>query len=154
MASLLAARGRGVRVRVLIDPSQGAFGRDKDGVPNQPVAHELHQAGIPVRWCNTEDEQCHSKLILHRGNNGQAEFIAGSANYTRRNLDNLNLETSVSVSASLDAPAMEDAAAYFDRRWNNHQDQVFSLPYNEYREDSRLRYWQYRFMEATGLSTF
>ncbi len=152
--SLLAAHDRGVRVRVLIDPSQGAFGRDKDGVPNQPVAHELHQAGIPVRWCNTDDEQCHSKLILHRGNNGQAEFIAGSANYTRRNLDNLNLETSVSVSASLDAPAMEDAATYFDRRWHNHQGQVFSLPYDEHREDSRLRYWQYRFMEATGVSTF
>ncbi|MCH8505234.1 MAG: phospholipase D-like domain-containing protein [Ectothiorhodospiraceae bacterium] len=152
--ALLAAHRRGVRVRVLMDPNQGAFGRDKDGVPNQPVAHELHQAGIPVRWCNTRGEQCHSKFILHRGNDSRAEFIAGSANFTRRNLGNLNLETSVSVRAGLDAPVMEQAATYFDRRWHNRPGEVFSLPYSDYGEDSRLRYWQYRFMEATGLSTF
>jgi len=151
---LLAAHERGVGVRVLIDPNQGAFGRDKDGVPNQPVAHELHQAGISVRWCNTRGEQCHSKFILRRGVQGQAEFIAGSANLTRRNLNNLNLETNVRVQGRLDAPVLKDAADYFDRRWHNRSGQIFSLPYAEYREESRLRYWQYRFMEATGLSTF
>ena len=152
--ALLAAHQRGVRVRVLMDPNEGAFGREKAGVPNQPVAHELHQAGIPVRWCNTRGEQCHSKFILHRGNDGRGEFIAGSANFTRRNLDNFNLETSVSVRATQDAPVMEEAAGYFDGRWHNRPGQEFSLPYSEYEEESRFRYWQYRFMEATGLSTF
>lgn len=152
--ALLAAHRRGVRVRVLIDPNQGAFGRDKNGVPNQPVAHELHEAGIPLRWCNTRGEQCHSKFILHRSEAGRSEFIAGSANFTRRNLDNLNLETNVSVRGELDAPVMRDAADYFDRRWNNNPGQVFSLPYHENGVNSRLLYWQYRFMEATGLSTF
>jgi hypothetical protein len=29
-----------------------------------------------------------------------------------------------------------------------------SLPYERWADESRLRYWRYRIMEATGLSTF
>ena len=29
-----------------------------------------------------------------------------------------------------------------------------SLPYEHWADESRLRYWRYRIMEATGLSTF
>jgi phosphatidylserine/phosphatidylglycerophosphate/cardiolipin synthase-like enzyme len=152
--ALLEAHQRGVRVRVLLDSNQGAFGRDKNGVPNQPVARKLNQAGIPIRWCNTRGEQCHSKFILRRSDDGSAELIAGSANFTRRNLENLNLETNVRVLASQQAIVMQDAGDYFDRRWENRPDKVFSRPYSDLYQASRWRYWQYRFMEATGLSTF
>ncbi|MCA1778496.1 MAG: phospholipase D family protein [Xanthomonadaceae bacterium] len=154
MRALKVAHLRGVRLRVLMDPNKGAFGRKKSGVPNRPVGWELHDAGIPVRWCDTHGEQCHDKLVLVRAKNGRAELIAGSANYTRRNLDDFNLETNVRLVADPGHRAIADAAAYFERRWNNRPGQSYSVPYEHYADQGRLRYWQYRFMEFTGLSTF
>ncbi len=58
--ALEQARARGAKVRVLLDPNRDAFGLEKGGIPNRPVAHELHSAGIEVRWCITRGEQCHS----------------------------------------------------------------------------------------------
>ena len=58
--ALKQAAGRGVRLRVLLDPNKDAFGREKNGVPNRPVAHELMQAGATVRWCDTHGEQRHA----------------------------------------------------------------------------------------------
>lgn len=152
--SLLAAQQRGVDLRVLLDPNIDAFGREKRGIPNRQVALELNAAGVPVRWCNTSGEQCHAKMLLHRASNGEATLLAGSANFTRRNLDNFNLETNVQVRADTGAPAIADAVRVFDARWDNEQGRMHSLPYDEYADESRLRYWRYRLMEATGLSSF
>src|SRR5690606_7138139 len=127
--SLQAARSRGVVLRVLLDPNRDAFGRTKNGVPNRQVAHELHEAGIDVRWCDTHGEQCHAKLLLKRALDGSAELITGSANFTRRNIDGLNLETSVRLLAPVDAAPMAQAEAWFDSQWNNTPDRHFSLPY-------------------------
>ncbi|MGH8025408.1 MAG: phospholipase D-like domain-containing protein, partial [Pseudoxanthomonas sp.] len=115
---------------------------------------ELHQAGVPVRWCDTHGEQCHAKFMLKRDAAGKAELIVGSANYTRRNLDDYNLESSVRVLAAADTAAMSRAASYFEQSWGNTDGRRISLPYARYADDSRLRYWRYRFTEATGLSSF
>ncbi|MFV8834917.1 phospholipase D family protein [Aquisalimonas sp.] len=152
--ALQAAHRRGVAVRVLLDPNIAAFGREKDGVPNQPVAAELAQAGVPVRWCTTTGEQCHSKFLLYRAADGGAELMVGSANYTRRNLDDLNLETSVRICADPDAAVMRDAVDFFERRWQNTPERVYSLPFEEHGDAGWLRYWQYRLMEGSGMSTF
>ncbi len=152
--ALLAARERGGDIRVLLDPNQHAFGRQKSGVPNRPVAAELQRAGIEVRWCDTHGEQCHSKFLMARFSNNRAEVIGGTANYTRRNLDDFNPETVARVMGPVDKPVMQEAADYFERRWNNDNGEVFSVPYAHYADESWLRYWQYRLMEATGLSTF
>jgi phosphatidylserine/phosphatidylglycerophosphate/cardiolipin synthase-like enzyme len=152
--ALLAAQSRGSTIRILLDPNEHAFGRRKNGVPNRPVAAELNQAGIEVRWCHTHGEQCHSKFLLVRFDDGRAEMIGGTANYTRRNLNDLNPETAVRVLGPSNDSAMQQAADYFERRWNNENGQVFNVPYEHYADESRRRYWQYRFMEATGLSTF
>ncbi|MFU8832882.1 MAG: phospholipase D-like domain-containing protein, partial [Wenzhouxiangella sp.] len=122
--------------------------------PNRPVAAELVADGVEVRWCNTQGEQCHDKLMLARFSDGHAELIAGSANFTRRNLDDLNLETSVRVIGSAQQPVFADARDYFERRWNNRDDREFSLDYRAHADERRLRSWRYRLMEATGLSTF
>ncbi|EKF74214.1 hypothetical protein A11A3_09450 [Alcanivorax hongdengensis A-11-3] len=151
--ALLAARQRGVTLRVLLDPNKDAFGRQKNGIPNRQVAWELHRAGIPVRWCNTHGEQCHTKMLLRRSDS-QAELILGSANYTRRNLDNLNLESSVRVVASPETAVMEQAGTAFDRRWHNRHGEYHSVPYDEYADESVLKYWLYRAMEFTGWSSF
>ena len=148
------AQRRGVRLRVLLDPNEDAFGRKKNGIPNRQVALELHRAGVPVRWCDTHGEQCHAKFMLRRSAEGTAELIAGSANYTRRNLDDYNLESSVRVLSAADTAVMARAASYFEQSWGNTDGRQISLPYARYADDSRLRYWRYRFTEATGLSSF
>mgnify|MGYP003435966503 CR=1 FL=1 len=151
--SLIAAHDRGVKVRVLLDPNKDAFGREKNGIPNRQVAWELHQAGIPVRWCNTQGEQCHSKMIIKR-NTQQAEMILGSANFTARNLKNYNLETDLRVVGSSQASVFVDAQRYFNSSWSNQNGQKASLDYAAYQDDSRWKYWLYRFMEWSGWSTF
>ena len=151
---LEAAQERGVQVRALLDPNHDAFGREKNGIPNRQVAEELHKAGVDVRWCNTQGEQCHDKLILIRNTDGRAELIAGSANFTRRNLDDYNLETNARVLAPADAEVIADVVAWLDRRWNNHEQRIYSLPYDHYAEDGWVKPLLYRFMEASGLSTF
>ena len=151
--ALKRAARRGAEVRVLLDPNRDAFGAEKSGIPNRPVARELVDAGIEVRWCATRGEQCHSKFLQVVGA-GRAELIAGSANFTRRNLDNLNLETNVRLAGPVTYPALASAAAYFERRWTNEGGRIHSRPYADFAEDSLLRYWRYRLMEFSGLSTF
>ncbi len=152
--AIARAHLRGVVVRLLMDPNEDAFGRKKDGVPNRQVALELHRSGVPIRWCNTRGEQCHYKHLLHIGRDGVGSWLVGSANYTRRNLDGFNLETQVLIRADRRAPVIAEAAAFFDQHWSNEEGRLHSLPYSDYQDPSRLRYWRYRFMEATGLSTF
>ncbi|MGM0516040.1 MAG: phospholipase D family protein [Pseudomonadota bacterium] len=152
--ALIDARRRGVTLRVLMDANRDAFGHEKGGIPNRPVGMELHRVHIPVRWCHTEGEQCHSKFLLHRPTSGPATLILGSANFTRRNLDNYNLETSVEWQAPADHPAMAEAAAFFETRWGNHNGQRHSDPFEAFADGSAWHYWRYQFMEATGLSTF
>lgn len=154
LRALIGAHQRGVEVRVLLDPNRDAFGREKNGIPNRQVAMELQQAGVQVRWCNTAGEQCHGKMLLHLDHEANGTLLAGSANFTRRNLDNLNLETNVQVRADIEAPVVADAAAFFDTRWQNEPNRIHSLPYSAFADHSGLRYWRYRFMEASGLSTF
>ena len=154
LREVVAAHRRGVDVRVLLDPNEDAFGRKKNGIPNRQAALEMHEAGVPVRWCDTHGEQCHSKLLLKRSNTGVAELIVGSANYTRRNLDDYNLETSVRVLAQADRDVMQQAGDYYEQSWGNTDGRRISVPYAAYADPSRLRYWRYRFTEATGLSSF
>jgi len=152
--AVAAAHKRGVGVRVLLDPNEDAFGRKKNGVPNRQVAAELVAAGVPLRWCDTHGEQCHAKLLLRSGSDGKIELIAGSANYTRRNLDDYNLESSARVVALDDAPVAQQARAYFEQSWSNAGGRTISADYAKYADDSALRKVWYRIAEASGLSSF
>ncbi|QSG84091.1 phospholipase D family protein [Acinetobacter indicus] len=151
--SLFAAHERGVKLRVLLDANKDAFGLEKNGVPNRPVAAELHQAGIPLRWCNTQGEQCHSKMLIKR-NAQQQEMILGSANFTARNLKNYNLETNLRVLGPAQAPVFQDAQQYFDTAWSNLNGRQMSVDYAQYADESTLKYGLYRLMEWSGWSTF
>ena len=152
--AVTAAHKRGVSVRVLLDPNEDAFGRKKNGVPNRQVAAELAAAGVPLRWCDTHGEQCHAKLLLRSGSDGKIELIAGSANYTRRNLDDYNLESSARVVALDDAPVARQAQTYFEQSWSNSGGRTISTDYARYADDSTLRKIWYRIAEASGLSSF
>lgn len=154
IAALEAAQMRGVDMRVLLDPNKDAFGRTKNGVPARPVAHELTSAGIPLRWCDTHGEQCHIKLLLVDYGDGSSILIGGSANFTRRNLDNFNLETNVAVSGPRESQPIADARALLDLIWENEPGRIVSADYGRYADDSKVKLLLYRFAEGTGLSTF
>lgn len=160
---LKAAAGRGVRVQVVLDLNVDAFGRTKTGLPALPVARELQQAGVQVRWYATHGEQFHPKyLATYPHDAGAFEILAGSGNFTRRNICNYNLESSVRLVVPADAPLAREFAAYWSLIWNNEpvagRPALFTLPYEEYAERralrSALQSLAYRFQEATGISTF
>ena len=152
--ALIQARQRGVTVRVLLDPNRDAFGREKNGIPNRQVAWDLRRADVPLRWCNTSGEQCHRKWLRLDRADGRSELISGSANFTRRNLDNLNLETDVQLATADDHPTMHAARNAFNQLWSNPEDVEYSLPYEAFADHNVGRYVIYRVMEASGLSTF
>ena len=152
--ALIRAQQRGVSLRVLLDPNRDAFGREKNGIPNRQVGWDLHRAGIPLRWCNTSGEQCHRKWLRLDRADGRSELISGSANFTRRNLDDLNLETDVQLVASHNHPVMQGARDAFERQWDNQCGMEYSLGYDAFADRHAGRYLIYRVMEFTGLSTF
>lgn len=155
--ALKAAGKRGVEIQLLLDPNKDAFGREKNGIPNRPVAHELvhHSNGTTmVRWCATSGEQCHSKLIMIEYTVGDTEIILGSANLTRRNLDNFNLETNVRIIASSTSPLVQQAQSFFDTQWHNADGATYSHPYEVYAESNPFKTIWYRIGEFTGMSHY
>jgi len=151
--SLKNAHKRGAAVRLLLDPNKDAFGRKKNGIPNRQVADELVRQGVSVRWSNTHGEQSHAKMLLAEYKNGQSMVILGSANFTRRNLNNLNLETDVAVFGPSGIPLFMDINKYIDLQWNNSDGKNFSIDYIEYADRSFFKRMLYYWMEGTGMST-
>ena len=152
--ALKQAHRRGAVVRVVLDPNKDAFGREKNGIPNRPVAAELTAAGIPVRWVQTRGEQFHTKLLVLESAGGELSVILGSSNYTRRNLRNLNLETSVEIRAPRAAAFSTSIRDYLALTWRAKPLPAISGDYDTYADPSRWRYLLYRLQESTGLSTF
>jgi phosphatidylserine/phosphatidylglycerophosphate/cardiolipin synthase-like enzyme len=156
--ALLAAAARGAQVRVLLDPNKDAFGRVRSGIPNRPVAAELvarSDGAIRVRWYRTHGEQFHAKLVaITRG--GRTWLTTGSANLTRRNVGDFNLEANVAVELPSGSAPARDAATWFDTLWNNLAPAgiEYTADFGTYADPAQSRYWAFRIMEATGLSTF
>jgi phosphatidylserine/phosphatidylglycerophosphate/cardiolipin synthase-like enzyme len=156
--ALLGAARRGVAVRVILDPNKDAFGREKNGIPNRSVASELAAASdgaIKVRWFRTHGEQFHTKLVALRTAN-EFWFTLGSANVTRRNLEDYNLEANVAVSAPLNSEIAATIGAYYDGLWANRgsPELEYTAEFGAYADPAQTTYWLYRLMEMSGLSTF
>lgn len=147
------AAHRGVVVRALLDVNSDAFGRAKNGVPNVPVAHELTQAGVTVRWCATAGEQCHVKWF-HARIGERHSVVSGSGNFTRRNLADFNLESNLLLRTHADDANLQQMLTRFERQWRNEPGRTYSIPYADNAKNSLWLSAQYRFMEATGLGTF
>jgi HKD family nuclease len=156
VSALKAADDRGVQIRLMFDPNKDAFGREKGGLPNRQVAYELmqHSTGnTQVRWCATHGEQCHSKLLLlQRGN--ETILFTGSANLTKRNIGDYNLETNIVISGASTEPTFITTRSFFEEQWNNENDRLYTFPYEQYSDDSLRKTIQYRVMEWTGLSSW
>lgn len=140
ITGLLSAAARGSRLQVLLA---------RNPMPNQPVAGELLRDGggrIEVRW-RPIARAVHLELLLVR-HRADLWMNMGSANFTRRDLGDLNLEAAVELRLPVRASPARAAMAYFEDSWASASaDPGFA-------QESPLAYWRYRFAEATGLSSF
>ena len=135
--ALLRAVARGARVQLLLDPYLPA---------NRSVAAELLRAagvGIEVRWLQSVPAGL--LLVRHRAD---VWLNVGSADYTRRDLDDLNLEAHVELHMPANAAPARAAAATVARQW------AAAAAYDAYVDTTPATYWKYRIAEATGLALF
>ncbi|MCF3943841.1 phospholipase D family protein [Oceanobacillus alkalisoli] len=154
ITSLLDAAERGVDVHLILDPNENAFGSEKIGLPNIPVAQGLidDSAGrIEIKWYQTNEEQYHSKIAYLKGHE-ESYVTAGSTNFTSRNLDNYNLENNIAVTAPNDSTFIQDIDTYFKRLWNN-EDAIFTIPHSK-EEDAltpikSVLYWTQKLLRFT-----
>lgn len=149
------AADRGAKINIILDPNTNAFGNQKSGLPNIPVSEEIMEFGsenIKIKWYNAGQEQYHTKMIyFDRGKN--SVILGGSANFTRRNLDDLNLETNIKIAADSDSQAIKDVDQYFTRIWNN-EGAEYTLDYEENKDKMTpfkyIIYWIQRILWFTS----
>jgi phosphatidylserine/phosphatidylglycerophosphate/cardiolipin synthase-like enzyme len=156
--SLLAAARRGVNVRLILDPNEGETRGGAAGVPNQPVASELVSrsgGAIRVRWYRTHGERFHPALLLIQGPHS-LWLAVGSAQVTRRDLEDYNLEADAVIEIGRQAPLAQQALAYFDSLWANRAPRgiEYTADFAVFADPAQSDYWLYRLMEASGLSAF
>jgi len=155
VSALTDAARRGVWIRAVLDPNRDAFGHEKSGIPNRQTAEILTRhagGGMALRWYATHGEQFHSKLMVVRRAK-TVDAVLGSANFTRRNLDDYNLEASVWVEAPRGSNLDRELKLYMDRIFTN-DGGAYTLPYAAFRDPSKWRRLVARVQEATGLGTF
>lgn len=157
MKELVSAGERGVQIRLVMDPNENAFGQEKIGLPNRPVTEELLEHSGPqmqIRWYNTTKEQYHTKLLYIAKANGPSLILGGSANFTARNLDDLNLENDLWISAPKGSQLTQDLDQYFNRIWYN-EGAEYSLDYSAYQEKSVwFKDILYRLQKLLGFTTY
>ena len=140
IAAALHAAARGASLQVLL-------ARNRE--PNQAVAGELLRGGggIEIRWYLGGDAALLPKLLLFR-HGGDMWMNLGTANYTRRNLGDLNLAAGVELRMPMRAAAARAVTEYFSEAWS------VAATDPKFAAASAADYWHYRFAEASGLSSF
>jgi hypothetical protein len=152
--ALIDAAWRGAAVRVLLDPGKDGYGYDRSGVPNRQVASELVAASdgaVRVRWYRTHGEQFSPGFAVIRGS-GRAWLMVGTAELSRRDLDDFNLAAAFIAELPITAAASIDARSWFDTVWYNRAagGTEYSSDADVYADASQLDYWQYRLLEVSG----
>jgi hypothetical protein len=140
IAAALQAAARGARVQVLLA---------RNRIPNRAVAGEILRGGggrIDVRWYRGGGAP-HARLLIVR-HRTDLWMNWGSANFTRRNLGDLNLEAAVELRMPAHSALARAVSDYFEKAW------VGAAAGKDEAEDPAADYWRYRVAEATGLSSF
>lgn len=153
---LKAAAGRKVNIYLVLDPNQNSFGNKKSGLPNIPVVAELRKAKaanyIQIKWYNAGKEQYHPKILLiDRGQ--ESTIINGSANFTRRNLYDFNLETDIKIIAQKDTKVAQETKAYFQMLWTN-DGAIFTKDVDTQSKLPLFRYIFYRLQRLLWFTTY
>lgn len=146
-ALLEASRVVKTPIRLLLDANKDSFNKEKDGTPNRQVARYLLREArrldglIEIRWYATHGEQNHAKsMSITNPHLDRHLFTTGSANWTGRNLDGVNMEVNLVVR---NAPAVNaDFNALFDRFWTNADQLEYSLPYEAFNDIAPDFHWR------------
>jgi phosphatidylserine/phosphatidylglycerophosphate/cardiolipin synthase-like enzyme len=154
--ALIDAAWRGTTVRVLLDPGKDGYGYERSGLPNRQVASELVSASdgaVRVRWYRTHGEQFSPGFVLIRSAD-RSWLMVGTAELSRRDLDDFDLAAAFIAELSGGATAGSDALSWFDTLWYNRAagGTEYSSDADVYADASQLDYWQYRLLEASGAS--
>lgn len=155
VGELIQAVDRGVELKMVLDPNKDAFGIKKNGIPNRQVAHEIQKKtgnSDLVRWYDTHGEQFHTKMVRIEKDD-HSIIIGGSANFTRRNLNDLNLESDLLIETKKDSALDQEIDQYFQRIWTN-EDAHYTVDYEFFEDTSTMKTMIYRFQEWSGLSSF
>ena len=160
IAAIKQAAKNGAKVRMVLDANRDAFGREKNGIPNRIVAGEFRELAadhnISIVWADTHGEQFHNKaLAIFNPRTGKNQICLGSANWTRRNIGDLNLEANVWVEGS--QISMVRFSTYFETLWKNTPNLSYTLDFAAWEEigwKAKFKGLLYRVQEWTGLCTF
>jgi len=135
-------------MQILLDPNKDAFGYTKDGTPNRQVAaylmkkHKDQEANLVIRWYETHGEQNHAKIMsITNEKANKYELFTGSANWTGKNLKDINMEANLRAIGSKKLNAKFNRL--FDLFWNNTDGMVYSIPYEgKYQKHTGMRKWR------------
>ena len=80
--------------------------------------------------------------------------MVGTAELSRRDLDDFNLAAAFIAELPTAASASNDALSWFDTVWYNRAagGTEYSSDVDVYADASQLDYWQYRLLEVSGTS--
>src|SRR4029077_6458994 len=129
----------------ILDPSEDRTTLAPSGLPNQAVASELvarSGGAIQVRWYRTHGERFHGSLAL-LATPTRVWLTLGSANFTRRSLDDYHLEANAALQLPADAAIAEQARGYFEQLWGNRAGGgiEYTADFAVFADPSQADYW-------------
>lgn len=155
LESLGKASEKGVEVNIVADVNKDAFGLEKNGSPNRPALSELKEKypRLNIKWYVTDGEQFHTKIAYFDYKDQDPIGVLGSANFTRRNLKDFNLETDVELIMQKDSALHQEIDQYFNRIWANNTGN-YTVEMEEFKEDSTVLRTLWKIQEQLGLCTW
>lgn len=155
---LIASSKKSVNIKIILDANQNAFGYQKIGIPNLPTAEELvtkSRGAIQIKWAKSNGEQFHSKMFSATNKADKLmTVIIGSANLTRRNLANYNLEADAVIELNTDWDQAQIVNNYFDKLWTGLAGESYT---DDYKLHNEVPWWLSTAswaQEVTGLCSF
>jgi HKD family nuclease len=106
--AIIAAKSRGVAIRMIVDPGEY---RNRDRIWDAWNVDRLYAAGIPIRITTHQGED-HGKLVMLYG---QGMTIFGSSNWTTPSANSQHEHNYFTTKANI----FTWFETYFNRRWNN-----------------------------------
>ncbi len=99
---------------------------------------------LEIRWYDTNGEQNHAKIMSITNTDSQKpkyELINGSANWTGKNLKDINLEANICIKGS--KKVVNKFNTLFDLFWKNSDGMVYTVDYQgKYETHTGMDKWR------------
>ena len=81
-------------------------------------------------------------------------MILGNSNLTKKNLGGFNLETELIVEADSNTPLIREIDDYYEKIWNNHNGNIYTVDYDYFKDESLKKKLNYRIKEPLGIAFY